>query len=509
MRVLVSEFHQETNSFNPYPSDLAFWLNGQRVLEPEVVRESVQGQSCALLGIIDALEQSEHKPEIFYGYSMFCRSGGTARQEVLDHYTERLLESVTAAMPLDGVIFSFHGALQTDEHDDAEAEVVRRLRAVVGEDCVVAASTDLHGYISRELIDVIDIVAGYQTYPHTDFYETGWRAATLGLQAIAGPRKPAMAWVPVPMMVSASAYTDREGSFGELIADAHRRVTDGGLLDFSIYQMQPWLDVAQPHSTVLAIADDPEVADTHAAELARELYSRRHDFEPDLFSIDEVIDLAEADGPKPVVLVDSADSGNGGAAGDSMAVAERILARGSRAKAATVVNDSPAAARAHELGVGAVATFRIGGSLDPRAVSVEVEARVRSLHDGEFVQEGPAGRGLVQRIGRTAVLRAGTLDILVCEWTAGNGDPQLYRAFGIEQTLYDLVVVKANTSFRAGYSSFAGQICETNTPGAAAPVIRELPFERHPKEIYPWVDAANPGFPVQFARAQPTSAQAE
>src|SRR5690606_21683023 len=149
--------------------------------------------------------------------------------------------------------------------------------------------------------------------------------------------------------------------------------------------------------------------------------------EPDLFSIDEVIDLAEADGPKPVVLVDSADSGNGGAAGDSMAVAERILARGSRAKAATVVNDSPAAARAHELGVGAVASFRIGGSLDPRAVSVEVEARVRSLHDGEFVQEGPAGRGLVQRIGRTAVVRAGTLDILVCEWTAGNGDPQLYR----------------------------------------------------------------------------------
>lgn len=507
MRILVSEFHQESNSFSPQPSDLEFWLNGQRVLDADDVRDALAGKPCAMGGIIDVLEGSPLHPQVFYAYSMFCRSGGTARQEVLDHYTERLLKSVADAMPLDGVFFSFHGAMQTDEFDDAEAEVVRRVREVVGQECVIAASTDLHGYISTDLVERVDVICGYQSYPHVDFYETGARAARLGLQAIAGQhqiaghQQPVMAWAAVPMMVSASAYNSHGGAFGELLDDGRRRVAEGELLDFTIYQMQPWLDVAQPHSTVLAVASTEEAAVRHARELAAQLYGRRHAFAPDLQSIDEVVDLAEDPATaKPVILVDSADSGNAGAPGDSMAVADVLLRRSSRLKAATIVNDSAAAARAHELGVGATGSFRIGGSHDPSAVTVEVEAYVRSLHDGAFVQEGPAGRGMVQTIGQTAVLRVGTLDVVVCEWIAGNGDPQLYRAFGVEPTLYDLIVVKANTSFRAGYGAFAGEICETDTPGAASANVYDLPFRRLPKTIYPWVDTDVEEFDVRIAR---------
>ena len=87
---------------------------------------------------------------------------------------------------------------------------------------------------------------------------------------------------------------------------------------------------------------------------------------------------------------------------------------------------------------------------------------------------------MTQHIGRAAVLRFGGLDVVVCEWMAGNGDPQLYRAHGIEPTLYDLVVVKASTSFRAGYSAFAGTIVETDTPGAASSDLINLPFARLP-----------------------------
>ena len=260
MRVFVTEFHQETNSFNPVRSGLDFWLNGQRVLEGDEVRDTLAGQPCALGGMIDTLESSPYRPEVVYGYSMFSRSGGTAEQEVMDHYVDRILGTIEANLPFDGVFFSFHGALQTTEFDDAEAEIVRRVREVVGQDCVVAASTDLHAYISRDLVDQVDIIAGYQTYPHVDFYETGRRAARLGLEAIAGASKPVLAWAPVPMLVSASAYNSQSGGFRELLADAQSRVDRGELLDFTIYQMQPWLDVADPNSTVLAIAEDAEVA---------------------------------------------------------------------------------------------------------------------------------------------------------------------------------------------------------------------------------------------------------
>ena len=128
-----------------------------------------------------------------------------------------------------------------------------------------------------------------------------------------------------------------------------------------------------------------------------------------------MIDLAEQNkSGKPVILVDSADSANAGATGDSVAVVQRLLERKSDLKAAFVVNDAPAAELAHRMGVGSEGVFLIGGTKCP-AISrrIQVDAYVKSLHDGIFCQEGPAARGLVRNIGRTAVLSIGNIDGVV------------------------------------------------------------------------------------------------
>ena len=90
-------------------------------------------------------------------------------------------------------------------------------------------------------------------------------------------------------------------------------------------------------------------------------------------------------------------------------------------------------------------------------------------------------------LGKTAVIRFGRLDVLACEKIVVPGDPQLYRAFGIEPTLYDLVDVKACTSFRAAYTKFTDQIFETDTPGAAAVNLKRLPYQKLSREeFWPW-----------------------
>lgn len=498
MRIYIAEFRQEANSFTPVTSSLDFWSqNG--ILRGDDVPQAFRGRQCALAGMIDAVEtHGEH--DIVYGTAMSCQSGGPADQEVLDLFLRRLTEEIQAAGPLDCVLLSLHGAAQTPENDDPEAEIGRRVRELVGPACVVAASTDLHAFISRELVEHVNIVCGYHTYPHEDYVDTGRRAGLLALRAAAGEIRPVMAWVPIPMIVSASAYSTRGGAFKTLMDHGRTLVDAGTLLDFSIYQMQPWLDVPEGSSTVLAVAEHPDVAAEHAVDLARRLYASRHEFTTDLWSIDEVIDLAEqADTPKPVILVDSADSCNAGAAGDSMAVGARLVERASTARSAVVVNDAAASRAAHVVGVGGRATFTIGASRDATGVSLTAEGYVKSLHDGVFVQEGPAGRGMVNRVGPTAVVTFGTLDVVVCEWMAGNGDPQLFRAFGVEPTLYDLVAVKANTSFRAAYTPFAGRICETDTPGSATAVLDRLPFSRLPRTLYPWTDREDVDLPVTLA----------
>lgn len=489
MRVVVTEFRQETNSLNPILSNLEFWRLSGHVKSPRAL-PSLVGTSSALTGMVTELSESPAAPEIVFGPGFYAQSAGTAEQAVVDEYLAQLRPVLRSAMPVDGVFISFHGALQTTDFDDAEAEVVRAVREIVGQECVVAISTDLHGYISEKSFEQIDIVCGYHTYPHRDFVETGRRAARWGLQMILEPAAaPQLAWVAVPMMVSASGYDTEHGAFKDLIDSAESLVDAGEILDFSIYQMQPWLDVVKPHSTVVVIAAGREQAAAVAEHLADRLYSSRSDFGVELRTIDEVIDLAENQPElRPVVLVDSADSPNAGATGDSAAVAARLVERGSALRAASVVVDPAVAQKAHELGVGARAEFQIGGSLDPTVGTFTFAAEVVSLHQGEFRLAQPGSSGDTATRGLAAVLRCGELRLLVCETLSAPGDVALYRSVGIDPAACDLVVVKANGSFRAQYSQFAGIICDTDSPGSASPRIADLPFQRLERTIYPWVD---------------------
>ena len=279
MRVLICEFRQESNSFNPVLSGLDHWKSGW-LLEPEEVRAALHDVECAVGGMIEVLEGSPLRPDIVFGPAFCSQSGGTAEQSVMDEFLRRLMPVIDASLPLDAVFFSFHGALQTTDFDDAEGEIVRLVRTLVPPDCVLAASLDMHGYIPEAFAANLDIICGYHTYPHVDFVETGRRTARLGLAAVTGPVRPVMAWSPVPMIVSASAYNTLSGPFRELSVYAKGLVDSGALLDFSIFQMQPWLDVSDPNSAAIAIARDAETAERCARDLADRLYRLRHAFCP-------------------------------------------------------------------------------------------------------------------------------------------------------------------------------------------------------------------------------------
>ena len=190
---------------------------------------------------------------------------------------------------------------------------------------------------------------------------------------------------------------------------------------------------------------------------------------------------------KPVILVDASDSPNGGAPGDSVIIALELQKRNSQLKTGMFVKDPEAVEKAFEVGVGNSAEFTIGSKFTPGMTEpLKAVATVRSLHDGFFRQEGPAGRGFPNHIGKTAVVSVGNIDIMLCCQPTSSGDPQLLRHFGIEPTLYDLVVVKANTSFRASYGPFAGEIYYADTPGVCASNLHYFDWKNLPENLYPF-----------------------
>ena len=503
-KVFLCGFHQETASFNPIPTT---WEMYQRrcggkgealianIREGGAVRESAYG---AILGAM--LDEAEKRGfQVIGGMDMGAFSGGAVEQSVVDRYLEENLALLKVALPVDAVLVGLHGATQSSVSNDVCGDILTAIREVVGETTVIGASCDLHANVTEKMMRAADYISGYQTYPHLDFDSTGHRAAVLALDKVEG-KGAKMAWVTLPQMAPAHGYTTEKGGLKALMDKGHAMVSAGEIRDFSVFQVQPWLDVDKPGSAILVAADTEEKAVAVAADLARDEFALREELQgPKLWTMAETVQAAiDNTEDKPVVLVDSSDSPGAGSTGDSAEVLRYLLPHRDTLRAAVTVVDAPAVAKAFALGVGGKADFMLGGTVSPElSAPVEVtDCVVKSLHSGEFVLEGPASRGARGNMGRAAVLQAGQLLILVNHAGGNCKDPQFYRSAGIEPTLCRLVDVKACTSFRAAYEPISALICNTITPGAAGVELTTLPFKNVPKPFYPFTEITEDLIPV-------------
>jgi microcystin degradation protein MlrC len=255
------------------------------------------------------------------------------------------------------------------------------------------------------------------------------------------------------MIAPAHAYTTKDGALLKLVNRAKAMVASGRILDYTIFEVQPWLDAAEMAATIIVIADDAQVAKDAARELALDNFSiRRELLGTPLVSINEVIEKALANKTgKPIVLVDSADSRGAGSTADSAAVLEALLPYCDQLKCAVGVSDAPAVEKAFALGVGCRADFTLGATIAPelsRPVKIK-NALVRSLHNGYFTNKGPISRGGITYCGKVAVLQIGKILIQVSADSRNEGERGFYCGFGIDPELCDIVSVKACTSFRA------------------------------------------------------------
>ena len=503
-RVFICGFHQETASFNPIPTTWEKYQRrsggvGQELIDNVraggAARESAYG---AILGAM--LDEAEARGyQVVGGMDIGAYSGGAVQRSVVERFLSETLAMLRDAMPVKAVLVGLHGATQSDASNDVCGDILTAIRETVGEDVVIGASCDLHGNVTERMMRAADYISGYQTYPHLDFYSTGSRAAKLVLDKLEG-KGAKQAWVTLPQMAPAHGYTTEKGGLKKLMDKGHAMVAAGEIRDFSIFQVQPWLDVDKPGSTILVAADTEEKAIAVAAEFAKEEFALRQELQgPKLWTMEEVVKAAvENTEDKPVVLVDSSDSPGAGSAGDSAEVLRYLLPYRDTLRAAVTVVDASAVAKAYELGVGGKADFVLGATVAP-TLSAPVEVKdcvVKSLHNGEFVLEGPASRGTKGNMGPAAVLQAGQLMILVNHAGSNCKDPQFYRSVGIEPTLCRLVDVKACTSFRAAYEPISALICNTITPGAAGVELKTLPYQNIPKPFYPFEEISEDMIPA-------------
>ncbi len=90
-----------------------------------------------------------------------------------------------------------------------------------------------------------------------------------------------------------------------------------------------------------------------------------------------------------------------------------------------------------------------------------------------------------RRIWRGKTDFSGLVHILVAERSAMTVDPELFRSQGIEPIYCQIVVVKSPNGFRAAYEPLAAAIFVVDTPGVSSANLRQLPFKRVSRPLYP------------------------
>ena len=186
MKIVLCEFNQESNSFNP---DIAkrdsFEYYGIYLGEDMVA--NLKNKPRAIAGMLDVLE--ERNATAIPACSMYSQSGGRIDHCVLEWFLEKTLLSIKQNAPVDGVFVSLHGATQTTECDDVCGLILEKIRIEAGAHAVISASADLHANVTRKIVKNADFICGFHTYPHTDYYETGVRAAKLAMETLVGKKK--------------------------------------------------------------------------------------------------------------------------------------------------------------------------------------------------------------------------------------------------------------------------------------------------------------------------------
>ena len=485
-RVLIAEVKQETSTFNLMPT---IYDEFRRYTGEEIFL-AYRGTKTELAGAFEVFDE-DGRIELVPTVAADCVSGGPIATACLDRLLGEMEQSVREQPDIDAAYICLHGAMAGADEGDPEGRLLKNLREILG-DIPLVASIDLHCVLTDRMIENADIIIPYHTYPHTDHYQTGQRAARNLLDLLGGKSKSVVARVELPMLVRGDELLTATGRFGEAIRMCQEVEASETGLAAGVIIGNAFTDVPALQSNVLITTNgDSAVAHEAADRIGRFMWENRELFQAELTSLEEAIRLAEeAEGL--VVFSDAADATASGASGDSNAILTGLIESGFSNRALLQIVDAPAAAAAFDAGVGSTIEITLGGTRDPgRFTPLLVAARVKSLHDGRFNYEnGTVGNG-----GQTAVLTIGSMHILVTERSVYVVGQRVFQEHGLNPIDFDLVVVKSPNGFRTWYESIASLIVPVDVPGSTSANLKSLPFENCVRPIFPLDEIVASPFP--------------
>ena len=461
MRIAVGGFHIEASNFNPALS---------RTEDFRIVRgnDLLAAPAFAFLAEFDATFLPT-----FYARAV---PGAPMARETYDGFKAEVIDRLVGYGTIDGVYLCMHGAAFVEGMEDAEADFIRAVRAVIGPEIPISVSYDLHGNVSQDVVDAIDMFTAYRTAPHIDATDTQRRAVTMLIRALETGVRPGICWAKVPVALPGERTATTDEPARSLYARLQPlEATHPGIWDAALMVGYVWADEPRVTAAAIMTGTDRAAMTAAAADLAAAYWAERDNFVfgSKVGSIEETLDWALSSPTTPVILADSGDNPTAGGAGDRAQLLSALLAKTPEGVQVVAITDRPATEAAYAAGVGARVTLSVGATLHPAGSDpVEVDAEVVQIVATEIPAE------------REALLRIGGIDLVICARRRPYHTLEDFSRLGLDPRQARVVVVKS------GYLSpelaeIANPSLMALSPGIVDQDIERLPRQRTTRPLYP------------------------
>ena len=472
-RIAIGGFQHETNTFAPSKAEYAAFEAGggwPGVKYGEPIFGAVEGANIPAAGAIQALRALGHD---LVGTAWAAASPSAhVTADAFERILNGLIQNLKDAGPVDGVYLDLHGAMVSEQFEDGEGEILRRVRAVVGPRVPIVASLDLHANVTRAMVETVDAMVAYRTYPHVDMADTGARAARLLEQMLKTGQRMAGGFHTLDYLTGISSQC----SFIEPCRSIYKDLSDLETKNNCVLSFTPGFPMADFEEcgmSVFGFGSDQKNTQLAVEHLRRIVADAEKDFALELHPAGDAVRRARERGEpgKPVVLADTQDNPGAGGNGDTTGLLKALIQQNAPDAVLGLLIDAPSAQRAHEAGKGATLVFSLGGLSRIEGDSpLSGEFTVERLADGRFTCTGPMFKGFRMTLGNMALLRsraAPGVRVVLASRKVQAADQEMFRHLGVEPRTQRILALKSSVHFRADFEPLAREVLVVKAPGPA------------------------------------------
>jgi microcystin degradation protein MlrC len=491
MRLLLASFKHETNTFSPVLTPFErFFTEGVAITDEMAIKahENSGGAISAFIRVARAYDAQIVVPVVAEAWP-----SGPVDNDAFERIA-KLIVDAAAVNRLDGILLDLHGAMVTTNYQDAEGELVRRLRQIQP-DIPFGVTMDMHANVYPDMVARINVLTGYHTYPHVDIFEAGTRAAEILCKAIKGELHPVLAFDNRPMLPHIMRQGTHEEPNRSLQAKCKALEYDGGeVLSASLFTGFPHADITQAGlSVVICTNYDKKLATKTCQDLLEDAWIHRKDFVYEGKPLNKSVALAKEIERGPVVLLDHCDNVASGGTMDTTAVLQEVLHQGLTNATFYAIHDPETVRQAIHVGIGNTAVFTVGGreplfATKEQNIPLAVTAKVKTISDGCFFIRGPMYSGFKVDTGHTIVLDTGTVEIVVTSKHMEPMDLNCFSTLGIDPTSKHYLILKSRVHWRAAFGGIFTDVIECDGVGVTTSDYSKLTFTHVRRPIFPLDD---------------------